>query len=190
MKNKEPKKWGIILITVFIAFSMILSIFAIVLDNQGSQIKYNNYKFTPTNEGYKVKIDNKWFTFQYYPGQLENIYVDDTIKNDLKNNMAYVILFNPLENSEYLQYIDFARFDFDSKIDTQVYFAITNESDKYLLPVLSCNNATAENPFLFFNIDDNTSITKNNNCIILNAKGTDIIALEERIVYIILGVMN
>ncbi len=190
MRKKEPKRWGVILVTLFIALSMILSIFAIVLDNQSNQLKYNGYKFSLTTEGYKVKVDDRVHTFRNYPSQLESFNFSDSSKNLLSESVAIAMLFNPNLTVDDLSYIDYSRFDFDDKIDKPVYFAVTEESESYLLPVLGCENATSEIPFLVFNMSTETSIVEDGNCIIMNAKLMDIIALEERIAYQMLGVMR
>ncbi|GIU69929.1 MAG: hypothetical protein KatS3mg002_1165 [Candidatus Woesearchaeota archaeon] len=190
MKKNRSKKWGIIFITLLISLSMILSIFAIVIDNQSTQQKYNGYKYIITNEGYKFKINKTIYTFQFHPTQLENINMSQDSKNILSNSMAIVMLFNPNSTLDDLTYIDYARFDFQEKSGKTVYFAITTESDKYLLPVLSCDNATAEVPFIFFNISTDTSIVNEGNCIILNAKLREILSVEERLTYQILGIMK
>lgn len=190
MRKREPKRWGVILVTLFIALSMVLSIFAIVLDNQSNQLKYNGHKFSLTAEGYKVKVDNKVYTFRNYPSQLESFNFSDNSKNLLSKSVAIAMLFNPNLTVDDLSYIDYARFDFDDKIDKPIYFAISEDSESYLLPVLSCENATSEMPFLIFNISAETSIVEDGNCIIMNAKLMNIIALEERIAYQMLGVMK
>ena len=169
---------------------MILSIFAIVLDNQNNQLKYNGYKFSLTNEGYKVKVNDKIHTFKYYPSQLEIFNLSDDTKKLLSESVALAMVFNPNSSIDDLAYIDYARFSFDEKIDKPVYFALTKESESYSLPVLGCENATSEIPFLLFNISTDTSIFTDGNCIVLNAKLLDIIAVEERIAYQMLGIMR
>lgn len=190
MRKKEPKRWGVILVTLFIAFSMIISIFAIVLDNQSNNLKYNSFKFSLTTDGYKVKINDKVHTFQYYPSELENFNLSQNTKDLLSKSIAIALVFDPNSSQDDLMYIDYARFSFDERTDKPVYFAVTEESDNYLFPVLTCNNATAEIPFILFNISTETSIVEQGNCIILNAKLREILALEERISYQMLGVMK
>lgn len=190
MRKKEPKKWGIILITLFMTLSMVFSIFAIFIGNQSNQLKYNGFKFTLTNEGYKVKVGDRFHTFSNYPSHLERFNFSDDSKKLLSESVAIAMIFNPNLTIDDLSYIDYARFDFDDKIDKPVYFAITEESESYLLPVLDCKNATSEIPFLVFNISTDTSIVEDGNCIVMNAKLMDIIALEERIAYQMLGVMG
>lgn len=190
MRKEKNKKIGVIIVTVFIALTMVLSIFAIVLDNQNNSLKYNGYKFLQSNEGYKVKVNDKTYTFQYYPTQLENFNFSQNANDVLSNSVAIAILFDPNSTQDDLTYIDYARFNFDDRTDKPVYFGVTQESETYLFPVLSCDNATAEIPFLVFNISTETSIVQENNCIILNARLLEIMAVEERVSYQMLGVMK
>jgi hypothetical protein len=190
MRKEKNKKIGVIIFTLFISLTMILSIFAIVLDNQDNSLKYNGFKFSLTNDGYRVKINNTTDTFQYYPAELENFNLSQSTKDLLSNSVAVALLFDPNSTVDDLSYIDYARFNFDNVIDKPVYFGITQESEGYTLPVLTCENATAEIPFIVFNSSSETSIVENNNCIILNAKLKEILAVEERIAYQMLGVMK
>jgi len=190
MKKEKNKKWGVIIFTLFISLTMILSIFAIVLDNQSTSLKYNGFKFLQTNDGYKVNVNGVAYTFQYYPTQLENFNLSQNTNDILSNSVAIAILFDPNSTLDDLMYIDYARFNFDDRTDKPIYFGITQESETYLFPVLSCDNATAEVPFIVFNISTETSIVQDNNCIILNAKLLEIMAVEERISYQMLGVMK
>ncbi|MGV8150711.1 MAG: hypothetical protein ACP5NV_03220 [Candidatus Woesearchaeota archaeon] len=190
MRKEKPRKIGIILITLFIALSMILSIFAIVLDNQGNNLKYNNQKFTITDTGYKTKINDKFYTFQHFPSELERINLSKDTVDLIKNSQAIAIFFDPTASLDDLTYIDYSRFAFDEAIDVPVYFGVTQESDTYALPVISCANATFEMPFILINVSDDTGIKRDGNCIIMNAKLRETIALEERIVYQIFGIMK
>lgn len=190
MRKEKSKKIGVILITVFIALSMILSIFAIVLDNQGNNLKYNDYKFSLTDSGYKVKINDKFYVFQYFPTELENYNLTQDIKDMLTNSQALAVFFDPNSTQDDLTYIDYARFNLDDSINKPLYFGIISESETYLLPILSCENATAIIPFIFLNISSEASISKQDNCIVLNARFRDMIALQERISYHMLGVMK
>lgn len=190
MRKKEPKRWGVIIVTSFIALLMILSIFAIVLDNQSNNLKYNGFKFSLTNDGYKVNINDKMYTFRNYPSELENFNLSQNTKDLLAKSEAIALVFDPNSSVDDLTYIDFARFSFDEKIDKPIYFAVTQESETYLFPVLTCDNATSEIPFIYFNISSETSIVEQNNCIILNAKLIEIVDVQERIAYQMLGVMK
>jgi hypothetical protein len=61
------------------------------------------------------------------------------------------------------------------------------------MPVLSCENASFEVPFIIINNSDNTSIVfdkDNNNCIIMNARLREVIAAKDRMVYLLNDIME
>lgn len=188
--KKEKKKIGGILVTLFIALSMIVSIFAIVLDNQGHDLVYNKYKFSLIDTGYRVKVNDKLYTFQYFPAELETYNLSQQTKDTITNSQGLAILFDPNSSQDDLTYIDYSRFSLDEAITKPVYFAITSESAIYQFPVLSCENSTKEVPFIFFNISSVSSIEQYGNCIVLNARLREIIAVQERIAYQELGIMK
>ena len=190
MKKEKSKKTFIIVITTFIALSMIVSIFAVVVDNQGSKLEYNNQKFTLTEQGYKTKINGNYYIFQYFPAEIESITLTPEAKSLLDNSQGLIVLFDPNADSENLLYLDFARFSMDEKLDRQIFFAVTNESAAYALPVLSCQNATSSLPIIYFNLSTEVSVTNDGSCIIANAKLREILGVEERMVYHMLGVME
>jgi len=196
MKNrKDNKKMLVIIFAIIVTLSMVGSIFGIILDNyQTNKIKYGKYSFTSTNAGtYNVKINGKMMTFQYFPSELERIPFDAGIKDKLLNSQAFVLLFDPVQSNDSLQFIDLMRYELPNQISKQVIFGITRESDKYIMPVLSCDNATATVPFVIVHDSINTSITfdpLNNNCIIMNARLLDVIAAQDRMVYTLNGVMQ
>jgi hypothetical protein len=193
-KQKESKTFVIVL-AVIITLSMVGSIFGVVLSNyQTDTIKYGKYSFTITNAGtYKAKIDGKMMEFNYYPSELERIPVDPGVKDKILNAQAVVLLFDPVASNDSLEYIDFIRYEMQSQFPVQTAFGITNESDKYIMPVLRCENATIEVPFIILNNSANTSIVfdpNNNNCIIMNARLLEVIAAKDRLAYLLNNVME
>lgn len=191
MRKEKSNKTGIILITIFLALSMILSIFAIVIDNPDNGSKYNGYKFTVAQDGYKVKYNDKFYTFTNHPLQLEAFNLSSDTKQLLTSSQAIAVIFDPNASQQDLEFIDYARFNLESKADKPIYFAVTQESETYaMLPVLSCENATSQIPFIYFNLTTEPSISQVDNCIIVNGKLSDVVALEERIAYQMMGIMK
>lgn len=195
MKHKDNKKMYVIIFAIIVSLSMIGSIFGIILDNyQTNKIKYGKYSFTVTNAGtYNVKINGKMTEFMYFPTDLERIPFDAGIKDKLLNSQAFVLLFDPVESNDSLEFIDLMRYELPNQISKQVVFGITRQSDKYIMPVLSCDNATATVPFVIITDSSNTSIVfdpLNNNCIIMNARLKDVLAAQDRLVYTLNGVMQ
>ncbi|HEY9702917.1 MAG TPA: hypothetical protein V6C58_10750, partial [Allocoleopsis sp.] len=156
-KNKdEKKKWPIILIAGFIVFSMIISIFAIVLDNQTNSIPdYNDNSFVLTTNGYKTKINGEYKDFYYHPLDIENIKFDKYITYQLQGMSGLGIVFDPNQNiSDNLIYIDVFRYDLGMELDKPTYAGILNASDKYPnTPVVNCSVATPEYPLIVINTD-------------------------------------
>lgn len=195
LKRKKENRTGIILITLFITFSMVFSIFAIVMDaNTDDQLEYNKQKFIRTETGYSTKINNEQMNFYFFPSELETINISENIVSKINNAQLVVFLFDPNQTQEDLTYIDAARYDFEQQMNIPVYSAIIYESENYQsLPVLSCDNATAETPFIILNISSNTGFVldeTNSKCIIMNARWKDILASQERFIYGLYGIMK
>jgi hypothetical protein len=193
MKKKEKRKTLAIVMTIFIALSMIISIFAIVLDNyQSDELSYNGHTFKITDSGYRVKLNGAFMDFQYYPSDLERINISKDIVDTLKNSQAVALLFDPNSSTDDLIYIDFARFEMSQQLGKPMYFAVTQPSEAYPLTVAGCENATLEVPIIFMNMSSDSTFTvsgQNAGCIIMNARLREIIALKERLIYALNGVM-
>ena len=191
----NKKKLTVMLISGFIVFSMVISIFAVIVDNQSNDnSNYNSHKIITTNTGYKTKINSNYQDFHYYPSELERINLDSGIITKLKNSQAVAFIFDPKENvTENLQYIDLIRYETGLQFDKPTYFGVTSNSTKYTLPIVTCDNATAEIPFILINISSNTSFTvssSNPNCIIMNAKLKELLATKDRLIYTYYGIMK
>jgi len=198
-KQKDnKKKWTVIIVSAFIVFSMVISIFAIVVDNQNSDtLSYNKHSFVMTNSGFKTKIAGNYMDFYYYPSDLERINISNEIMLKLNQSQGIAFVFDPLDNiTDNLQYIDVVRYEAQTQFDKPVYFGITRNSSNYALPIVSCNNATSTFPFIMIDTSNNPqgttfSISKENpNCIIMNARLKDMLAAKDRLVYTYYGIMT
>jgi len=193
---EKRKRRTNIIVTVIVAFLMVASIFAIVLDRQTQDsTDYNSHSFVITDTGYKTKINGKYMDFYYFPGDVERIGIEPGIMTKVKNAQAIAFIFDPNDNvTDDLLYIDTMRYDLQTQLDKPVYFGIINSSSKYTtLPVINCANATAYLPLILINISVNTefNISKEYpNCIIMNGKLKDILALKDRFVYTYYGIMS
>jgi len=194
-KKDNKKKWMGILVAGIIVFSMIISIFAIVVDNQSQTTPdYKTHSFMTTNTGFKTKINGKYFDFYNYPTDLERIPLDASVLAKIKTGQGMAFIFDPTDNTtDDLQYIDLIRYDLQTQMDKPTYFGITENSTKYSLPVLSCANSTAEFPLVLINISSDTSFYSSQdypNCIIMNGKLKELLADKDRLVYTYYGIMT
>lgn len=194
-RKDNKRKWGVIITTAIIVFSMIFSIFAIVIDNQSQSIpQYNKHSFTLTEYGYRTKVADKYLDFYYYPTDIERITIDATIVNTLKNSEGIAVVFNPNDNiTANLEYIDLIRYELPLQLDKTIYFGITEQSSRYGLQILGCENSTEMYPLILINISSNTSFVKSQEypgCFIMNAKLKDLIAARDRMIYSYYGIMS
>ena len=181
--------------TIGIAFIMVASIFAIVIDNQSQSVpEYNKHKFILGTVGYKTKINSKYVEFYNYPSDLERVPLDQDIIAKLKNSQGVAFVFDPEDNvTDNLQYIDLIRYDIQTQLDKPTYFGITVNSSKYSLPIINCANATVAFPFVLINISTNTSFSVSSeypNCIIMNARLKELLAAKDRLIYTYYGIMS
>lgn len=185
-KSEKKRKIMVIIMGVIILLSMVVSIFAVYIDNATTnELTYNKVNFKITENGYTTKIDGKKLNFQFYPSQVESINVSNEVSN-LLNEEFIVFVFDPNMSSTDLTYIDMVRYDleFNNQLNKQVFFGITKQSSNYPnLPVLDCRNATPQMPIFVFNSSLQTSINADDFCVYLNAKGTDIVAVKDRLLF-------
>lgn len=196
MVKKKPTNWGSIIITVFISLIMIFSIFAIVLgQDQNSNTKYNGYKFgvgyfpDTTIQYYTTKINGKDMLFYNFPTEVESINVSQEIITLLKNSQIIITTFNPETNSSDLQALELAIYDLENNLDKPIVRGISKKDASYSLPILDCSNSTIVTPVLFFVLDSELSISKENNCIILKGERTDFLRLRDVLLYRYYGVI-
>jgi len=152
-------------------------------------LEYNEFKFSREESFFVTKINGKQFYFSYLPQNLLLIEKPEILKNKIKLPMIY-LSFNPENKVENLRYIDLIRNDLFTIVDSAVVSAVSKESSNYLLPVISCENATSYVPVFYFNISNETSIIERNNCLIFNAQNIEILKLRDLIVYTYLGVID
>jgi len=175
-----------------IAAIMVLSILGVVVDfgtqPSAQKMPYGDFKFTPTQQGYTKKIDGKDFAFFYFPANLEYYAVPDNVKN-LLEAPVYTVTYDPRSNltqnfAEVQYYLEFQL--------EEIRFieqGITSGNDT--LPQKTCADATAAQPVILLQQGDESKITAQESCIILQAvDGYDLYREAERIVYQILGVMK
>lgn len=162
-------EWKKILLPGFLGLIMILSIFGIIIggnDNQPTTTK-TTYKGTDYIINNNIWITNKngqQIYFYYPPEELDNNTLTITLQN-LQATKTYVSL-------DTKKNIQLATQAFQQKIlpllpNTQIVTACTEDSDQCKsLPLKTCNDATPEQKVIIIT-EGPTTITYNNNCMIL-----------------------
>ena len=187
-RKKEQRKQ--LILSIVLVSLMVLSVFGIIIGSQTSDLRYGKQKFEYMNNYYVTKINNQQMHFYFLPVQVEYINVSSDIINKLKESYLIMIAFNPEEKAN-LQVIELVRFDLSNQLNKALYQGVlTPDEDYESLPLLSCSNATINTPLIIMNVSDDLSITQQDNCIYLNARGTDFLRLRDRLLYSYYGVIK
>lgn len=194
--RERGTKWKRNLVSAFIILVMVLSVLAIMLSREegtGQTKKYRDYKFTAKdNKWYLNTEGSNWVDFDYFPADVENISITGDIDGRILNTKMLYLTFNP-ENAT--KSTDKFRFDFTNLLANQygIYVAnsITKNSTQYILPLITCKNATAFVPVIELKFGNQTGIYVKDNCIIAEAQSSeDMTKLRDAVIYNLLGVVK
>ncbi len=198
IRDKAPEKKGIskqAIWTIILGSTMVFSIFGIMFsgyDSGRQQIKYNDYEFQQTTTGWSTEIDDKMIEFNYLPQELESIQISSEPANILKESKVLYITFNP--NNKSVQQFELARLQLGLTLSEsfQIYTmpGITEPSELYQQPIVDCNNATQSLPILKFVESNETKAYLEDSCIIIEADKTTALAVKDKILYQMLGILD
>jgi hypothetical protein len=166
---------------------MITSIIGYIFgDNQGTTIRYKGIKFSASQEGWKTKYSGKVYTFPYVPDDLNNINFSSTV--DLKTVQALGITYS--DSSLYKEYIADSIFRFSNWFQDSLYVQPGfTENNSYSLPVITCADATAYVPVIYYKYSNQTQITEEGSCITIEASDPNMfLALTNKLAYMLLGI--
>lgn len=192
-EKKKSKKTQNFIIGAIISFILIFSGLAIFNGDQSqSSIKYNKFKFTLNSEGLFLKQNDQTYQFYTYPAPLENLSYDRTIDSLLLNSK--MIYLSSDEKDVLVDYIGLVKYHFGTEIYKAQKFtqnAYTTPISGSDLPLITCINATADSPVIYFKTSNQSAITMENNCITVNAQvQNEFLAMTDRIIYGYLGVIQ
>ncbi len=191
-KNKDSKTVQKVIIGGLIAFIMVFSILGFFSNNynQTKKMNYNGFNFYITSKGMFLKYDGRPIQFQYYPASLENMSYNDNINNLLRS--AKQIYVTSDANDTLVQPIGAVKYLFASTMaSVSKYVQNSYTTNATGLPVITCANATADTPVIYFYTSNETSISLQNNCVKITAYDQNgFLSAENRILYGFLGVMK
>lgn len=181
--------WAGILIGI-----MVLSGAGFYYGSQSQQValEYNGHEFTQEQGWFMLHWEREKIPFANHPAAVEHLEVDPSIVEKLRNVPQLQFTFNP--EMDALDVIDLTRFEmqaiFPRYLNMYVVEGVTAPSTQYLLPIITCTNATQYLPVLLVNQSNQTGIRLEGDCILL--EGTtpfDIVRWKDRLVYGLLGVI-
>ena len=190
-KKRFPKEN---LMVFFVAIIMISSTIGFVSTGSGTtKQRYNDYKFSVDQTGTTLYWNGEQIRFYHNPYQLETLDVSQGIVDKVGSTAMIYLTFEV--NNTLPEAIDRVRFDLTNKLinylEIYVVNGVTDNEAISALPVVDCVNATSAVPVLKIETGEEFGITEENNCVILMANNElDLIALEEALLYRLLGVIN
>lgn len=186
--RKERRKK--IMIGIVLVFFMGTSMLGVIIGSRGNETwKYNGFKFERYENAYVTKINKEKMGFNFLPQTVENIPITGDINSKLLAPQIFMS-FDPNASGNNLLFIDTVRSNLQLTLNTYIIGGITKKSDFYVLPIITCDNATPQIPVFVFNISNETSIIENNNCVILNGREQEFFKLRDLMIYRYFGVID
>ena len=177
--------------TLVIVALMVLSSIGYLFKGSEKE-RYQGVTFTRQEDNrWHTTVNGKAMAFSYLPSQLENINVSPDALALIKGaRMAYLTYDsgNRYRSDIALIALELNKLMWD---DFQIYLSsgLTTEN-KFSQPVVTCANATAAMPVLFFTESEQSGIALNNSCILFEGKtNLDYYLLKERLLYSLYGIM-
>ena len=190
MKKKKDSKRLQTIMMGFIAFIMVTSIMGFVWKGGTNKVMYNDVPFVQEPTGWSANINGQKILFNYHPEEVEFINISPAIiqrLHTLELDTTYDL------NDTYAEYIAKVQYTLElglNNFDIFIVRGFTTENE-FNKPIITCNNATPYVPVLYFKKSNQTKISLEDNCIIVEAyRGQDLIRIKDRLLYTIFGVME
>ena len=146
-------------------------------------INNKTLNFGKSYSKYYLNINDEKIYFYNLPDKAD-FNISDNILAKIINTRMFYLTFNPTQ--EELTYIDLMRFDLSNefyKKNIYIVNSVTNETNNYQLPVITCNNATDFVPVISLEVADKQNIEYYDNCLIFQGKGLDFIKFRDYLIY-------
>jgi hypothetical protein len=161
--------------------------------SDGGDVSYGEYQFKQSGNQWTTEINEGVATFYTLPQEVDYINLSSSALGVIKNTRMIYMTFDPDELD--LTYIDLVRFDLEDSLPR--YFEIfavsgmTDESDDYDLPIVTCANATQFTPVIYMRSGNKTGISYENGCIIAEASiNFNFVRIRDRILYGLFGIIK
>ena len=137
------------------------------------------------------KIAGKEAVFNYVPQDVESISFGSDAQALIRNKPMLDLTSDP--NDLYTEDIALAEYNLALSLqnfNTYLRQGFVSEN-AYDLAVITCDNATAAVPVIYFMQSNQTQISAKGNCILAEASSSyDILRVKDRILYSLLGIME
>ncbi|MBD3314075.1 hypothetical protein GF345_06540 [Candidatus Woesearchaeota archaeon] len=177
---------------IFIAAIMILSVVGFMWNgNTAPDLDYNGHSFTLTQDRmFMMEHEGQNIVFYNHPSEVEHISIGGAGDVLSDTRMMYSTL-DPQD--EYSEVIGATQYDIKKVLDSEgtlFAYAFTEENE-YNKTIITCSNATASVPVLYFRKSNLTNVSFDDGCIIAEAESEyGMIMLRDRLLYAITGVIE
>lgn len=211
--KKEDNSFKYIVVGMFLLLIFMIGFFVFRTVNDDQFFTYEgkngDYKFevlqVSNTTFYKVYayLGGKEYIIplRYKPRDTENITLpgeEELLKSIVKNNVYItqnIELVNQTESKSLLALMEFNRILgtnnyglYKLNVRSSVVES-TNRSSDLEIPVIDCGNVTSKDAVIYLSLGDESKISLDNDCVILEGKdGDDLIRVSDRLSYFLLGV--
>lgn len=167
---------------------MVGSIFGVVFFGFGGgggsgATEYNDFKFINRGNFWTTTINGQETMFTYFPGDVEDIEVNDDIINRLRNVLEIDVTSEV--NDTFAKAISLAEFNMGLTLNNfnifiRQGFAAENE---YNFPIITCEDSTDFVPVIYFKSSNETKVYFDRCIIAEAATDRDVERIKDRLVY-------
>jgi hypothetical protein len=189
-QKKEKKKWGLIIVTIFLMLGTTFGVLQFGFAPAGQAVRYNGIKFTQAQNAWLANVQGKQAAFTFLPEETENIFAFDDFSSKLQNRLEIDVTSD--FNNTFRESIALAQYQMGLTMDQYNVFVrqgFTTPQQQF--PKITCNDASENVPVIYFRQSNTTQISSQGSCIIAEASSNaDLIRVKDRLLYGILGVIE
>lgn len=181
---------------IVVAFLMIMSGFGIYLQGKGAQsnvVEDYGHRFSVSQDAnyFTTALGGGDVAVYYLPSTVAPIEVPSAVGPLLRDAQGVIYTFDPDVSSLNLQAIDLVRFDLSYILRKPTINAVISPSLQYQqLPVLGCENATAQLPVIAIGVAKDPAISLDGSCVRLVGNVSGLLEVRDRLVYEYFGVYS
>ena len=145
-------------------------------------IEFEGQQFRVTSDGlYALNINGVERRFHNLPGPISSIPYNPLATTLLQNAQETIITFDPSVSEDQLTFFDAVRFELREAIPNTIS-AVTQQATNYPFPVVTCEQATNEQPIIELR-EGEPEVTAVDNCIFVSGNLTAIILSKDTLLY-------
>jgi len=193
-RTKKSSKNTKIMISVFTALIMITGMMGFLSggDDQ-AEITYGEYGFNQIQGMWITHIDEERVEFYSNPFDATRFNISNDAIADIKGAPGVYLTFDP--DVRDVGYIDLLRLELSDDLMTKygiiAISAVSEFDPNYPLPIIDCNNASAQVPVIYFKNAEKTDTSYFANCLALEAPSAQIhLLMKDRLMYGLYGIIE